>query len=213
MNQTVEFTVEATKPNIYAPSSYDPNPQPGITKHTQLEDVLVKPYSQLRIKYGWTFNGESFCDGFGGYGNVEGWNIEGTQLVDPMSLIEGDLSPLSYLQAAILYREIDEFGRFWHSTSWGVEEVLDLNLAQENGLVHNEEYETDQENWSFKGKKPVKWNPTYKEKDGIVKITYYSINPVGQETLVHNCHTFDKGAYTQKLKTKEIAFGSKIMMF
>lgn len=213
MSQTVEFTVEATKPNISAPSLYDPNPEQGPTKHTRLEDLLVKPFSQLRIQNGWTFNGESFCDGFAGYGKVECCNIEGTQQVDPMSLIEGDLSPLSYLQAAMVYREIEEFGRFWHSSQWGVEEVLDQNLAQEQGLVNNEEYETELENWSFKGRKPVKWNPTYKEKDGIVKITYYSINPVGQEKLVHNIHTFEKRGYTQTLRTKEIAYGSKLMMF
>jgi hypothetical protein len=36
----------------------------------------------------------------GGYGLVEGWNKKETEQVEPMSLIEGDFSPLSYIQAA-----------------------------------------------------------------------------------------------------------------
>ncbi|EPD51008.1 hypothetical protein MHH33_17005 [Paenisporosarcina sp. FSL H8-0542] len=40
MIKRVEFTVEVTKPNIVAPSSYNPNPGLGLTKHNQLEKVL-----------------------------------------------------------------------------------------------------------------------------------------------------------------------------
>lgn len=124
----------------------------------------MKPYSQLQIKEGWTFKGESFCEGMGGYGKVEGWNIEDTDQVEPMSLIQGDGSPFSYLQVAILYRDIDEFGRFWHSAQWGVEEVLDQYLAVEKGIIPYEDEELGEDRWTFKGKKPVNWNPGYIKK-------------------------------------------------
>ncbi len=213
MNKRVEFTVEATKPNIAAPSSYNPNPELGLTKHNQLENVLVKPYSQLRIKEGWTFKGESFCEGYGGYGKVEGWNIGDTNQVEPMSLIQGDGGPFSYLQAAMLYRDIDEFGRFWHSTQWGVEEVLDQHLALKKGIIPYENEKPEEHQWTFKGKIPVNWNPSYTEKNGIVKITYYSLNPVHIETLIHNVHTFDKASYVQTLRTRKVGTGQMGIIF
>ncbi|WP_147640310.1 hypothetical protein [Paenisporosarcina sp. HGH0030] len=65
---------------------------------------------------------------------MEGWNIEDTDQVEPMSLVQGDGSPFSYLQGAMLYRDIDEFGRFWHSTQWGVEECWINILPWKKGL-------------------------------------------------------------------------------
>lgn len=213
MNSKVEFTAEATKPNIATPSSYDPDLPLGLTLHENLEQVLVKPYSQLKVKQGWILKGESFCEGMGGYGKVEGWNEEGTKQVDPMDIIEGDFSPISYLQAAMLYRDMDEFGRYWHSTQWGVEEVIDHSLALEKGLATDEDHDTEEEHWTFTGKRPVNWNPTYTEREGIVKITYYSINPVDIETLIHNSHTFEKDGYVEKLRTKRIASGMGGIIF
>ncbi|WP_176527460.1 hypothetical protein [Peribacillus butanolivorans] len=34
-----------------------------------------------------------------------------------MQVIEGDKTPLSYLQAAIVYHELNEFGAIWHGTT------------------------------------------------------------------------------------------------
>lgn len=41
-----------------------------------------------------------------------------------MEAIEGDKSPLSYLQAAICFHELKEFGVMWHGVSWGFNNIL-----------------------------------------------------------------------------------------
>jgi hypothetical protein len=46
---------------------------------------------------------------------------------DFMEAIEGDKSPLSYLQAAICLHELNEFGAMWHGISWGQDRILPLD--------------------------------------------------------------------------------------
>ncbi|OLN21996.1 hypothetical protein BTO30_11730 [Domibacillus antri] len=52
-------------------------------------------------------------------------------LDDFMKEIDGDHMPMSYLQAAIAFHELHEFGAVWHGVSWGRDTVLPAEGGEE----------------------------------------------------------------------------------
>ena len=213
----VVFTASATKPNIVieVPELIEQDLLTiGHTSDVQPKFIVAR-YSQLRMKKDWELTGSSFNDGVGGNGSVTAFSVMGEEDdPNPMKAIEGDGSPLSYIQAAMLYRDFDEYGRFWHSTQWAVETVLDDDLAEENNLfIDPDEMEYDPSMWTFITQVPTSYNPVYEENADTIVITYYSINPVMTETLYFNTHSFKKGSFVQELRVEEIATGQGGIIF
>lgn len=111
--------------------------------------------------------------------------------------IEGDRSPLSYLQAAIAYQEINEYGAQWHSISWGRDIILPISGEDEN----MENYR-----WNMLAEEPETFQPHfyYDEKDNPT-IIFYTINDIVDIDLKEYVYTFDEGNYRGKIKINVIA--------
>lgn len=121
-----------------------------------------------------------------------------------MMSIDGDRSPFSYLQAAILYHELCEYGASWHGVSWGRDVILPIDPY----CKKMEDYEWDMvENyeWNMYEEEPKIINPHfyYDENNGPT-IVFYTINDIGTVTLNEYKHTFDFEDYSLKLIKRAI---------
>lgn len=118
-------------------------------------------------------------------------------LDDFMMAIEGDKTPLSYLQAAVLYHELCEYGASWHSISWG----RDIILPIEGNLDGISNYE-----WDMFKEEPDIINPHfYYDENNVPVVVFYTINDIGTVSLKEYIHTFEKNSYTLKVAVNYIA--------
>lgn len=98
-----------------------------------------------------------------------------------MQALDGDKSPLSYLQAAVLYHEINEYGTSWHYISWKQEVILPVYYVEEPETINPHFYYDEDEN-------PI--------------IVFYTINDIGTITLNEYKHIFSKENYDFKIEKK-----------
>lgn len=115
-------------------------------------ESIIKGFSHLRVKEGYKLRAYQYSDGANGNGIV--WAIPAdADLPDPkecerleehflsapkpsfalddfMQAIDGDKSPMSFLQASIVFHELHELGAVWHGTSWGRDVILPTNDSQ-----------------------------------------------------------------------------------
>ncbi len=135
--------------------------------------------------------------------------------VDLMSVIEGDLSPWSYVEAAILYRELSNTCNGWHNIIWGVEEILEQAPDTESALKPNEELEPS--DW-LDLNRANDWRAIIQMNGMEVSFQFYTFNGFYQETLFKNVDTFGKpnnidlfgsraGNYSFESERLPIAFG------
>lgn len=127
-----------------------------------------------------------------------------------MQVIEGDKTPLSYLQAAIVYHELHEFGANWHGTSWGRDVILPVQ--DESGDESYENYSNDQ--WEMIEKEPdIKEPHFYYSREGYPVIVFHTINDIGTVTWNRYVHVFNKDDYTLKVEQTCIATGGAGIIF
>ncbi|MBB6697277.1 hypothetical protein [Clostridium algidicarnis] len=111
--------------------------------------------------------------------------------------IEGDRSPLSYLQAAIAYQNINEYGSQWHYVSWGRDIILPTSITDE----HMEKYR-----WDMLREEPETFQPHfYYDAADNPTITFYTINDIVYVELKEYVCTFDEDNYRGKIKINIIA--------
>jgi hypothetical protein len=122
-------------------------------------------------------------------------------LNDFMEAIEGDSSPLSYLQAAICYHELHEFGAYWHSVRWGVERILpdEVESPYDNSFITHIE-ELKEKGFELKTDElPETPLPRFYHEDGKPVIIFYSMNNVDTVEFIRYKHIFNEDGYTQKV--------------
>lgn len=116
-------------------------------------------------------------------------------LDDFMEVIEGDKTPLSYLQASIVYHELHEFGAIWHGVSWGQDVILPLP----DDSKHTYE-------WEMLEDEPDIVEPHfYYGVEGNPVIVFHTINDIGTVTMNRYEHVFSKEDYTVEVKRTCIA--------
>ncbi|KWW21726.1 hypothetical protein AS888_04240 [Peribacillus simplex] len=232
------FTSYATKPNLILESKqvekYDDKDEHfhGWYRTPENPESIVKGFSHLSIQNGYKLRAYQFSDG-GGNGNGIVWAIPeekelqdsadcerldeflsppkpANALSDYMQVIEGDKTPLSYLQAAISYHELKEFGAQWHGTSWGRNVILPQQ--EESGeesfgrYIYNE--------WEMIEEEPeIKEPYFYYSKEGNPVIVFQTINDIGTVTWNKYVHVFSKDDYTLKVEQTCIATGGCGIIF
>jgi hypothetical protein len=208
------FPTYATKPNLLVDSkpleTWNESNSGWFISPNNPESI-VRGFSHLLIKDGYKLRAYQYSDGANGNGVI--WAIPvDTDLPDPnecdrleeyflsapkpafafddfMQAIDGDKSPLSYLQASIAYHELHEFGAAWHGTQWGRDIILPLNDYQKSN-AHNYE-------WEMIENEPEIIEPHfYYNNEGIPTIVFHTINDIGTVTMNRYVHTFSKSDYT-----------------
>lgn len=157
------FPTHATKPNlIVEPKRVEicDDPSDGWYRSSGNPESIVAGFSHLRIKNGYKLRAYQYSDGGNGNGIV--WAIPvDKELPDPiecerldghflsapkppfalpdfMQAIEGDKTPMSYLQASIVFHELHEFGAYGHGTSWRRDVILPLTNNQDSNTTNYE---------------------------------------------------------------------------
>ena len=117
---------------------------------------ILRLFDGLWIKDGYTLKAYIYREGMSGFGVVwalpegEFPEVEECLKIDEfgtpkpknaihfMDVLEGDETPLSYINASIFYREMLEFGAVWHGLSWGLHEIIErtdrINLPKDGDL-------------------------------------------------------------------------------
>jgi len=128
-----------------------------------------------------------------------------------MSEIQGDGSPLSYLHASILARELEEFGAMWHGCSWSTDLIVDKDpfamKIQSTTFGSGPGRILRPEDWSWQKEVPQNWAPavTMTERRAVVEFITYS--GLGQEALYLHRDTYTKGNYDGRSTCDQLASG------
>lgn len=234
------FPVSATLPNHpeYIKKineenwNYHENPSySGWTRSELNLDGYVQAFSHLRLKDGFKLRGYVYGDGFGGHGRV--WAIPETKElpepifdeendkfyapppefgIEPMKVIVGDGTPISYLQAAILSQELSEFGAFWHGVSWGVCEILPHQNLK--GYTDFDIDHIDPTKWSKNQEPPATWFPHfYRDEENLPIIVFYIYHPVISESIIQCTFTFERESYNYQLESTKMLVGPGGIIF
>lgn len=215
------FPSYATKPNLIIGSK--PVDECGYLtlgcfRSPANPESIIKGFSHLRVKEGYKLRAYQYSDGANGNGIV--WAIPAdADLPDPkecerleehflsapkpsfalddfMQAIDGDKSPMSFLQASIVFHELHELGAVWHGTSWGRDVILPTNDSQ-----HVDHYV-----WEMIEDEPEILEPHfYYSGEGIPTIVFHTINDIGTVTMNRYVHTFSKSDYTLQVERTCIA--------
>jgi hypothetical protein len=217
---TQRFPTYATKPNLLVDSTSLENfleLELGWFRSPDNPESIVKGFSHLHIKEGYKLRAYQYSDGANGNGIV--WALADKDLPYPnqcenleehflsapkpsfafddfMQAIDGDKSPMSYLQASIAFHELHEFGAVWHGTSWGRDVILPINDDQP----------VDNHDWEMIEKEPEIIEPYfYYSGEGTPTIVFHTINDIGTVTMNRYVHTFSNSDYTLQVERTCIA--------
>ncbi len=109
---------------------------------------------------------------------------------DVARFLEGDGSPLSYFQASIFMRELQEMGAEWHGCSWATHEVL-----TSAGRIPRLK-------WEWNERRPRDWRPLVGQNpDGLRQVVFYSYSGLGQERILRHTDTFVEGYQFNSVET------------
>ena len=225
----VIFPVRATKPNILVDFS---NKLRYFDKSSWKIDQnnpnnIVKGYSNIFLKKGFKLVAYLYSEISGGNGIVyalpeedyvpapQDCEIQDDEFLNPprpssaldsfMEVIDGDRSPLSYLQAAMLYHELCEFGASWHGVSWG----RDIMLPVEQHIHEFKDYE-----WEMNQDEPEIINPHfYYDEENNPIIVLYTINDIYTVTFNEYKHIFSKDNYNLNIHHKIIGTAGSGIIF
>ncbi|MFP7492952.1 hypothetical protein SFC66_04110 [Terribacillus saccharophilus] len=144
MSNMIEIPVSATKPDVHISREninyLDEKYLSGWNLSLDNPQYIVNEFSQLSIKDGFKLRAYQHWMSVAGAGLIYAIPTDSSlpevpileeippkpddALEDFMEAIEGNQLPLSYIQAAICYHELHEFGAYWHSVRWGEDRIL-----------------------------------------------------------------------------------------
>ncbi len=112
---------------------------------------------------------------------------------DIMSHIIGDDTPLSYLEASLLSRELNEVGAAWHGISWGVTSII------------NSTNDFDEMDWEEPV--PAHMDPVVCCSEKTCSVTFYTHTALHEETITRNVDTYKRGSYNATTESIILATG------
>ena len=150
---------------------------------------------------------------------------------DPMRVIQGDGSAWSYLEASILWRELREFGAWWHGMTWSTHTILGANPLRVPS-AHTIPPQRSQHQADFgKGELPqpgdtrwvwlepqmnlptAQWDPVVYITPNLIRVVFYTYSPLGQEGIYRHEDTYRPGCYQpQSTRMTKIAEGPRYMV-
>jgi hypothetical protein len=130
-------------------------------------------------------------------------------LDDVMEAIDGDGSPISYLSASLLARELREFGARWHGVSWGACRMLGRRPATRPGTHSHQTAAApnDEDRWTWLQPAPAVWPPRVIESGAKVTVKLHVLDPVGAETIRQLTDTYRADRYTCTTTEVDLAIG------
>ena len=111
-------------------------------------------------------------------------------LPSPMHAFEGDGSPASYMEAAILGRELTELGALWHGVSWGVRDLMDVDPVNFYGKSVFGPGE-----WEWESQNPIDWRPHVEMTRTACVVRFYTYGELGCRSIYRHIDTFVEGSY------------------
>jgi hypothetical protein len=247
-DNVVIFSSSAAKPNIVIqpPAKRDhKESHSGWSISINNPEDIIHQFSQLKMKKEFKLSAYQYQDGFGN-GNGVVWAIphdrelksmdDNSELPlkpafaedDFMVAIEGDQSPLSYLQAAIVWHELHEFGAMWHGCSWSEDQILPITDDFQDDVlalydqepdgnpldeVSIEDYLFFLHPWTKLKQIPEILHPHFYYKNNHPIIVFYTINDIGYYKLRRFTHTFAQSGYVQNVEVEELGIGDAGKIF
>lgn len=123
-----------------------------------------------------------------------------------MHAIKGDGSAFSYLEASILYREVDELGHTWHETNWKMHKVIDQDPTSQSKMKIAGEHEIPVL-WTWKEQKPKDWSPSIEvaKLDGLVaRVTFYTFQKIEGHGVVRWTDRYSGISYVPSTEREDI---------
>ncbi len=137
-----------------------------------------------------------------------------------LSYVSGDLTPVSYLEASILSREIPEIGAFWHGITWGTHTVLDDTIISSDqdeitGYISQLPNMTilSGPDWNWTEEMPETFDPTVIIGDETITVRFYTHTGLHEEKIVRHTDVFTPGSYTPVTNDTIIATGPAGFLF
>ena len=189
---------------------------------------IVAAFPSLKLKKGFVLRGYVFRSSGNGNGVV--WamptassfpganacpSMEGTFLeaprppeaIDPMEALDGDGTPLAYLSASLLVRELWEFGAEWHGCEWSTHTILCADPWTRPPPKQPAREFTHLTDWIWADDKPTEWQPTVITERDSRQVVFHSFTGLKQERIERHVDRYTAGSYSPKVKSKEIATG------
>jgi DNA polymerase III epsilon subunit-like protein len=176
---------------------------------------LLRAFTNLHLKEGYVLRAYQYRSG--GDGNAVVWAMppdlvyvlpygvslgallapDGA-LSNPMEAIEGDGTPWSYLCAALLGRELAEFGALWHGCSWSSHTILGEDPFKPS-RPHRDDMDRGQfsnpDSWTWTGERPQDWSPRVSVSGDTVTVQFYTYSGLRANGLYLHTDTFQTGSY------------------
>jgi hypothetical protein len=128
------------------------------------------------------------------------------RLEDLMEAIEGEETALSYLEASILGRELQELGAQWHGCDWSTHEVVDRDLTREPPPDQGD-WNTRPWEWTWKTARPEEWRPAVAVAVEAVRVTFYTYSRLGVEMVYRHTDEYRRGERKARRTQKSLAKG------
>ncbi len=130
-----------------------------------------------------------------------------------MDAFEGDGSPLSFLEASILFRELEEFGAVWHGCSWSCHTIL-CDYPVRSKISGPYEVDTQLlsgfEHWPWKQPQPNDWRPMVQmEDDGSARVEFITFCGLGLATIFKHVDTYQPASLRLESQIITMAQGEK----
>jgi len=127
--------------------------------------------------------------------------------LDPMEAIDGDGTPLSYLSASLLARELREFGAEWHGCWWSDHEILCAD-PWGAGLPRRLIGQIgDPAGWEWAGPRPGDWRATVMADGGAREVVFHSYTGLERDRIFRHRDRYRDGSYAPAMGSRVIATG------
>ena len=115
-----------------------------------------------------------------------------------MDAFTGDGSPLSFLEASIVKRELEECGAFWHGCSWGSHRIV-------TSLAKKETSKASQ--WTWSSPAPKVWRPTVTITQDGASVLFFSYSEEGCCCYYRHLDEYTNDSYRPCSHEETIATG------
>ena len=131
-------------------------------------------------------------------------------LDDAMEAIEGDGSPMSYLSASILGRELSEFGAMRHGCFWSNIVIVGSDpWGEDSRHLFTMIPISPKDNWNFSLPEPDDWSPAVFVTEEKVIVRFYIWSGLGTETISLIQDTYSPGNYCFTSNQTYLATGGR----
>jgi hypothetical protein len=119
-------------------------------------------------------------------------------LDDVMEVIEGDGSPWSHISASLFWREIREFGAYWHGCDWSSHSLLDRNplSVPARGRQRGVDWPSGRaRDWHWLRPEPADWRPAVRRRGASVTVTFCTFNAAVRQKIARHSDRYESGSY------------------